>query len=658
MVGLAFPVAAQVFERSRSVSTYAIAVLKSITIEPTGLNSVGILAEQPIEVPETSLLRIHFEVRRGMDQAGWRVEVVDATGKIVSADYGASKREFWSGEVRGGSALVRLVTDRSNVNPQIHIDKVLVSKPISYPQAITTDRSDIRSIDTEGPYVRALGRSVARLRLVGGDGIGYFCTGFVIAPETLVTNEHCVDGSEVAKSGIVDFDFDSPGADSFESRITELLLANFELDYAVVRIDRLPTGVSPLRLAPKVLTVGYPLLILQHPGGQFKQVSRINCLAKTSESVGRGLATDFAHVCNTLGGSSGSPILDRDSGKVLGVHHLGFADGSPNAFNQGVKLDLIVDDIMARDPSLYQQLNVDGGRETVGANAPSASIVRILTSRGFSSTGFIADANGLVVTIGAAIDRDQAVSVLTNDGKKYRGEVLKVSKSNSLGIIRVPELEGPVVRFAEREPLRDERVSVVGFAGDLGELSGDDGIVLSIADGMLNYTRARRSIPGLAGGPVFLSSGEVIGMHWGIAPSKADSAAMAVSVRVIQEELADIKAKFPLERPSTATATRKWRSYFQLTCGETVNGPIRATTLLGKGETIAGAVGSFENIENVRVIKPIRVTVDMNGGAVAEFEMQGPDKALFAPCGAPGRATLVVTFEVQSTSFARGRPDR
>ena len=45
--------------------------------------------------------------------------------------------------------------------------------------------------------------------------------------------------------------------------------------------------------------------------------------------------TDVAYFCDTEGGSSGSPVLSRDTGKVVALHHFG---GCPNS---GVRIDLI-----------------------------------------------------------------------------------------------------------------------------------------------------------------------------------------------------------------------------------------------------------------------------------------------------------------------------
>ena len=59
------------------------------------------------------------------------------------------------------------------------------------------------------------------------------------------------------------------------------------------------------------------LFVVHHPGGFAKHISLGRC--QTSDPAIRG--DDVLHICDTLGGSSGAPIFDNNSRKVIGLHY-------------------------------------------------------------------------------------------------------------------------------------------------------------------------------------------------------------------------------------------------------------------------------------------------------------------------------------------------
>ena len=60
------------------------------------------------------------------------------------------------------------------------------------------------------------------------------------------------------------------------------------------------------------------------------------------------LLNDFGHVCDTLGGSSGSPVVESTDGAVVGLHHWRWPDGAKLPENQAVHIALILKDLAAR----------------------------------------------------------------------------------------------------------------------------------------------------------------------------------------------------------------------------------------------------------------------------------------------------------------------
>jgi hypothetical protein len=156
---------------------------------------------------------------------------------------------------------------------------------------------------------------------------------------------------------LVDFNFDTPQAIPEVSRVAKFHFASYALDYALVELDKQPAGTTALTLSTRPL-VAEPdkawspraAIVIQHPAGEYKQVSIFSCAINEPQVAGRSPKSDFGHLCNTLGGSSGSPVMDPVTGAVVGLHHFGFKTGMAKPFNQGVLLGPILEDVKAQDP--------------------------------------------------------------------------------------------------------------------------------------------------------------------------------------------------------------------------------------------------------------------------------------------------------------------
>lgn len=175
-------------------------------------------------------------------------------------------------------------------------------------------------------------RSVCRIQLKDAQSnlIGY-ATGFLIGPGVLITNHHVFGKPADAANSLADFDYelDVAGAERdpvrFGFQPDRLFFTNDKLDYSIVAVAPQSQsgaralsdwGWLPLSGAPGKGDPGEYLTIVQHPGGQTKQVCvRENKLLKY---VG-----DFVwYMTDTTAGSSGSPAFNR-FWQVIALHHSG-----------------------------------------------------------------------------------------------------------------------------------------------------------------------------------------------------------------------------------------------------------------------------------------------------------------------------------------------
>jgi V8-like Glu-specific endopeptidase len=123
-------------------------------------------------------------------------------------------------------------------------------------------------------------------------------------------------------------------------RIKSVLEANDILDYAIIEVDGMSPNIKTLIVKSNLVVEKKALAIIGHPHGgpnpdkkSFDITSKCRILNRRVES---GSRTDvFSHQCDTLPGNSGSPIIDRNTGVVVGIHW-----GKQDSFGYNMAIDM------------------------------------------------------------------------------------------------------------------------------------------------------------------------------------------------------------------------------------------------------------------------------------------------------------------------------
>lgn len=167
------------------------------------------------------------------------------------------------------------------------------------------------------------------------------CSGFLVGPDLLVTAGHCIqtqaDCQEV--SWVFDYKEDAkrqrtdvlvPAKNVY--RCKQLIegklesTTTFKKDYALVRLDRVVTGRTPLkvRTTGKVKT-NTDIVVIGHPSGLPQKV------AGGAKVLENSPANYFKTNLDTFGGNSGSAVFDAKTGSVEGILVRGAQDYQEDA---------------------------------------------------------------------------------------------------------------------------------------------------------------------------------------------------------------------------------------------------------------------------------------------------------------------------------------
>jgi endonuclease G len=211
---------------------------------------------------------------------------------------------------------------------------------IDVPDALTFERiiggNNLVSVNYLALAQRAV-KAVGRILIQSGNGslLGYG-TGFMISPSLLLTNWHVLGTAADAHFSEIEFNFQEDvdrrlmASTRFALDPDTFFFSDRALDYCVVAVKRQSFDGTPLAefgWLPLVAELGKVLIgeelnIIQHPGGERKQLAlRDNLLVD--------ILDNFLHYeTDTSPGSSGSPVFN-EQWEVVALHHSGVPRRDP-----------------------------------------------------------------------------------------------------------------------------------------------------------------------------------------------------------------------------------------------------------------------------------------------------------------------------------------
>lgn len=331
---------------------------------------------------EKTWLRVHLVLNNIPTKSAWEIKIIGIDNQIVSISKETlqsedSQNDWWSEKVSGDWVRVELISegdDLENFCPQVDMIKYQGTPVSKYSQFDKFDWEDIVNLGSNHPLYKA-GRSVARIIIPDRNGKDRNCTGFMVSQDLMFTNSHCFEN--VDTKGICSIDklkvhFNEETGQTYEEVGCQSVEVNWPpLDIAILRLPPQPNK-QPLKLSyriPDNNNQGDSLAIIQHPyladSGFLKQAVRHDCERhgdfmsgpyKDPEDDANYRNPDFGHECDTAGGSSGSPVIDKNN-YVVGLHHWGTEEW-PTLYNQAVAMAKILQWLEAKHKPIFNQLQI------------------------------------------------------------------------------------------------------------------------------------------------------------------------------------------------------------------------------------------------------------------------------------------------------------
>lgn len=320
---------------------------------PLGAADRPVAWTETVVSPGATFVRVHFDKFNLPD--GDYVTVASPDGKdfwTYTAQGLNGTGEFWSFMVEGDTAVVELHAGDRPVEGLTSRLGVSIDRIAHGTAPVDLDPAETRIICGTNGSQNAVchsginTRPVARLSFQSG-GSSFVCTGWLVAgsnSSTMLTNNHCVSTqSEVSTvqarfnyqtttcTGTTQATFSSYAGGTF-------LRTSSGLDYTILTLQGNPEATwGEYTATSKQPTVGLLINFPQHPGGGLKkigvwkdsaQTQRCDTATVNATYGGSTSGSQMGYSCDSAGGSSGSPIMDAGTGRIIGLHHFGGVGGS------------------------------------------------------------------------------------------------------------------------------------------------------------------------------------------------------------------------------------------------------------------------------------------------------------------------------------------
>lgn len=349
----------------------------------------------PLEIkhPGAQFIKIHFKTL--ILPAGSSIRLTSKEGTEV-LEYTQSQENWFAQSIFGEQVTVELLPNQAGEVGEFDIDyftaghkaEMTASRGDStFSTCGINERKDVACWQESHADKVAWSSPVARL-LIDGRSL---CTAWRVGPDnTLFTNNHCVSTASELKNTEVWFNYQRSScngslATTVKVMGSELLRTDYTLDYTLFSVDDFAkiATFGYLGLDANEPVYGDGIYIPQHGAGNPKELAIESdqngsglCQIDIASTNGRGINTDTGYFCDTIGGSSGSPVLNAANNKAIALHHFGGCE------NQGVKISRIWPQVATYFNNTLPEGSIDPTTPTIEELIPDSAITDLALNKG------------------------------------------------------------------------------------------------------------------------------------------------------------------------------------------------------------------------------------------------------------------------------------
>jgi V8-like Glu-specific endopeptidase len=210
-------------------------------------------------------------------------------------------------------------------------------------EVLKRNRLDSRYVDIKAESLRS-SMNLCRNSKFGLQPTAGLCTGFLIAPDVLVTAGHCIETKNDCESMYWVFDYSADKTGSFQTRYTVAKSSIYKCakiiktrltehdnnDFAVIKLNRKVTDRDPLKVRRRgSIMYKNDVFVIGHPTGLPMKVADGAWVLQNFGGRGKYFSTNL----DTFGGNSGSPVFNSHTYEVEGILVRGDTDYVDSTWN-------------------------------------------------------------------------------------------------------------------------------------------------------------------------------------------------------------------------------------------------------------------------------------------------------------------------------------